>query len=294
MVAEQQEPDRRFPTVAFPNPEEPGALELAIALAEAHHVDLVSPTTPTPIGGGRRPDPQRAGGCSTATRSGRSSATTCSPRASPATAAVHDRLVGVARQDRRRSRRGYGETLTGFKWVNRVPDLVFGYEEALGYSVDPEHVKDKDGVSALLLLCEIAAIQKARGRSLHGRARPHRHPPRPARRPAFLDPRLRPVADRGEPAWGRPAVLAQAAWPWSRSRTCPLGSADLPPTDGLRYRLAEGARVIVRPSGTEPKLKAYLEVVIPVRPDDGVDAARIAAAGRLDAIKGDVKAALGI
>ena len=73
-----------------------------------------------------------------------------------------------------------------------------------------------------------------------------------------------------------------------------LGSADLPPTDGLRYRLADGARVIVRPSGTEPKLKCYLEVVIPVHPDDGVDAARIAAAGRLDAIKGDVQRALGI
>ena len=85
-----------------------------------------------------------------------------------------------------------------------------------------------------------------------------------------------------------------AASPSTRSTTSRSGSADLPPTDGLRYRLAEGARVIVRPSGTEPKLKCYLEVVIPVHPDDGVDAARIAAAGRLDAIKGDVKHALGI
>ena len=72
------------------------------------------------------------------------------------------------------------------------------------------------------------------------------------------------------------------------------GSADLPPTDGLRYRLADGARVIVRPSGTEPKLKCYLEVVVPVDPDAGVDAARIAAAGRLDALRDDVKAAAGI
>jgi phosphomannomutase len=73
-----------------------------------------------------------------------------------------------------------------------------------------------------------------------------------------------------------------------------LGSAELPPTDGLRYHLAEGARVIVRPSGTEPKLKAYLEVVVPVHPDDGVDAARISAAGRLDAVKADVRRALGL
>ena len=72
------------------------------------------------------------------------------------------------------------------------------------------------------------------------------------------------------------------------------GSAELPPTDGLRYRLADGARVIVRPSGTEPKIKCYLEVVVPVHPDDGVDAARIAAAGRLDALRNDIKQAAGI
>ena len=72
------------------------------------------------------------------------------------------------------------------------------------------------------------------------------------------------------------------------------GSAELPPTDGLRYTLAEGARVIVRPSGTEPKVKCYLEVVVPVGDEDGVDAARISAAGRLDAIKGDLRAAAGL
>ena len=72
------------------------------------------------------------------------------------------------------------------------------------------------------------------------------------------------------------------------------GSAELPPTDGLRYRLADGARVIVRPSGTEPKIKAYLEVVVPVHPEDGVDAARISAAGRLDALGSDIRRAAGI
>jgi phosphomannomutase len=73
-----------------------------------------------------------------------------------------------------------------------------------------------------------------------------------------------------------------------------LGSDALPPTDGLRYALADGARVIVRPSGTEPKVKCYLEVVVPVDPEDGVDAARIAAAGRLDAIAADVRTAAGL
>ena len=80
----------------------------------------------------------------------------------------------------------------------------------------------------------------------------------------------------------------------SRSTTCPRASADLPPTDGLRYRLADGARVIVRPSGTEPKLKCYLEVVVPVDPEAGVDAARISAAARLDALRDGIKAAAGI
>ena len=139
------------------------------------------------------------------------------------------------------------ETLTGFKWIARVPGLRYGYEEALGYCVDPEGVRDKDGITAALLITELASTLKAEGRTL-------------------LD------------------LLDDLA----------LGGSGLLPTEGLRYRLAEGARVVVRPSGTEPKLKCYLEVVVPVHPDDGVDAARISAAGRLDAIKGDVRRALGL
>ena len=72
------------------------------------------------------------------------------------------------------------------------------------------------------------------------------------------------------------------------------GSAGLPPTDGLRYRLGSGARVVVRPSGTEPKLKCYLEVVVPVDPEAGVDAARISAAARLDALRDGIRTAAGI
>jgi phosphomannomutase len=189
----------------------------------------------------------------------------------------------------------YAETLTGFKWIGRVDGLAFGYEEALGYCVDPEHVRDKDGVSALLLLCEIAAAAKADGRTLtdllddiaaeHGLHATDQLSVRVddlAEIAAVMD-RLRstPPASLGGLAVERVDDLAQ-------------GSADLPPTEGLRYRLAEGGRVIVRPSGTEPKLKCYLEVVVPVNPDDGVEAARISAAGRLDALRNDIKAAAGI
>ena len=254
-----------------------------------------SPTTRTPTGA--RP-PSRAstgGGCCAATRSARCSATTCCTRGSKGTYAcsiVSSSLLGKMAAEHGQK---YVETLTGFKWISRVPDLAFGYEEALGYCVDPEHVKDKDGVSALLLLCEIAAIQKARGRTLmdvldhiathHGLHATDQLSIRVSDLSLIADAMSR-LRDAPPSSLGGLAVESV--------EDLSLGSADLPPTDGLRYRLAEGARVIVRPSGTEPKLKAYLEVVIPVHPDDGVDAARIAAAGRLDAIKGDVKAALGI
>ena len=189
----------------------------------------------------------------------------------------------------------YVETLTGFKWIGRVEGLAFGYEEALGYCVDPEHVRDKDGVSALLMLCELAAETKAAGRTLldvlddlalaHGLHATDQVSVRVADLAligqAMDRLRAQPPAELGGLAVERLDDLSQ-------------GSAELPPTDGLRFHLADGARVIVRPSGTEPKLKCYLEVVVPVDPDAGVDAARISAAARLDAIGTDVKDALGL
>ena len=187
------------------------------------------------------------------------------------------------------------ETLTGFKWISRAPGLAFGYEEALGYCVDPDHVKDKDGVSALLLVCEMAAAAKAEGRTLNDLlddiAAEHGLHATDQLSVRFddlgRDPGHHAAAARDA---RRPA---SAAWRWSGSTTCPWAATTLPPTDGLRFALADGARVIVRPSGTEPKVKCYLEVVIAVDPEDGVDAARIAAAGRLDAIKGDLRVAAG-
>jgi phosphomannomutase len=185
------------------------------------------------------------------------------------------------------------ETLTGFKWIGRVEGLVFGYEEALGYCVDPGKVRDKDGVSALLLMCELAAELKQAGLTL-------------------VD-RLDEIASTyGVHATDQLSVrmsdLSQIPATMDRLRTTPptslgglavdgiddlaLGSALLPPTDGLRFRLAEGARVIVRPSGTEPKIKCYLEVVEPTT--DGVGPARARAAERLAAIRTDMAAAAGI
>ena len=190
----------------------------------------------------------------------------------------------------------YAETLTGFKWIGRVPGLAFGYEEALGYCCDPDHVRDKDGISAMLLLCELAAQVKAEGRTLVD----------------VLDDLARGhglhATDQLSVRVDDPSLIAAAM---KRLRTDPpaslgglvvgsvddlaVGSDDLPPTDGLRLHLAAGARVVIRPSGTEPKLKCYVEVVVPVAPDDdGVEAAHIYAAGRLDAIKADLAVVLGL
>jgi phosphomannomutase len=188
----------------------------------------------------------------------------------------------------------YQETLTGFKWIGRVPGLAFGYEEALGYCVAPDLVRDKDGVSALLRIAELAAELKAGGLTLLDR----------------LDELAR---DYGVHATDQLSVrvtdLSLIAAAMQRLRDNPPqqlggfaveraddlneGGPELPATDGLRYYLADGGRAVVRPSGTEPKLKCYLEVVVDVG-DDDVAAARISAAGRLDAISADLAAAAGL
>jgi phosphomannomutase len=183
----------------------------------------------------------------------------------------------------------YGETLTGFKWIVRAGggDLVYGYEEALGYCVAPQHVRDKDGISAALLVCELAAGLKAELDTL-------------------LDRLDELAADFGVHATDQVSVrvddLGEISLLMQRLRTHPpaslldepvTGLDDLlPETDALVLR-TESARVVVRPSGTEPKLKAYLEVVEPTA-DGDVPAARERAAAALSALRTETCAALGL
>ena len=269
VVTEQEQPDPDFPTVAFPNPEEPGAMDLALALAERVGADLVVANDPdadrcaaaVPGPHGWRMLRGDEVGALLAAHLLRRGA-----KGTYATSIVSSSLLGRMAQA---AGQPYAETLTGFKWIGRVDGLAFGYEEALGYCVDPEHVKDKDGVSALLLLCELAAGAKAEGRSAHRPARRHRRRARAARHRPALGPGDRPGRDR------RAMERLRATPPTSLGGLAveqvddlAEGSADLPPTEGLRYRLAEGGRVVVRPSGTEPKLKCYLEVVVPVTEED--------------------------
>ena len=174
------------------------------------------------------------------------------------------------------------ETLTGFKWIGRVPGLAYGYEEALGYCVDPATVPDKDGVTAALMAAEMAAGLKAQGRTLldvlDDLARRHGVHQTDAFSVRVSDLSLIPPVMqrlRDEP----PARLGSTEV--SSVEDLAEGVDGLPPTEGMRFLLADGTRVIVRPSGTEPKLKVYLEAVVPVEGDDGLPAAREEAARRL-------------
>jgi phosphomannomutase len=191
----------------------------------------------------------------------------------------------------------YVETLTGFKWIGRVEGLAFGYEEALGYCAAPELVRDKDGVSALLRIVELAALLKAEERTLVDRlddiARSHGLHATDQLSTRVSDPaQITAVMERlrAQPfaALGGLDVL--------EVEDLAAGAGGLPPTEGLRFRLADDGRVVVRPSGTEPKIKCYLEVVVAVPPEEegGVGAARIVAAQRLDAIRNDLAHAAGI
>jgi phosphomannomutase len=294
VVPEQADPDADFPTVSFPNPEEPGAMDLAMALAAEHDADIVVANDPdadrcavaVPTDQGWRMLRGDEVGALLADHLLRRGVTGVF-----ATTIVSSSLLG-----RIASAHGvaYQETLTGFKWIGRVPGLAFGYEEALGYCVAPDLVRDKDGVSALLRVAELAAELKAAGRTLldrldeiAGQYGVHATDQLSVRVTdlSVIDAAMQRLRD------SPPQVLG--GFRVERADDLAQGSADLPPTDGLRYYLEHGGRVVVRPSGTEPKIKCYLEVVVPVA-DDGVAAARISAAGRLDAIRADLSAAAGL
>jgi len=293
VVAAQAAPDPAFPTVAFPNPEEPGAMDLALALAAERGADLVVANDPdadrcaagVPDGDGwrmLRGDEVGALLAHHLLRSGR--------QGTYAASIVSSSLLGAMA---RAAGQAYAETLTGFKWISRVEGLTFGYEEALGYCVDPTRIRDKDGISALLLLCELAAAEKAAGRTLldvlddlareHGVYATDQLSVRVTDLALITDAMARLRATPPTTLGGLPVTAVD---------DLAAGSADLPPTEGLRYR-CDGARVVVRPSGTEPKLKCYLEAVVPVTGDD-VAAARAVAADRLTGVRTDLEAALGL
>ncbi|WP_312033816.1 phospho-sugar mutase [Actinoplanes sp. TBRC 11911] len=288
VVADQFTPDPEFPTVAFPNPEEPGAMDHLLALAGLGGADLAVANDPDadrcavaiPSDGGWRPLRGDELGVLLADHLIR--------RGVPgtyATTIVSSQLLG-----RLCTARGvpYAETLTGFKWIVRAAeDLAYGYEEALGYCVAPALVRDKDGITAALNVAEMAAGLKAEGRTLADRL-DELAAEFGVHATDQLSVRVDDLAEIGV-AMGRarrepPATLLGA----------PLTAIDdlLPDNDVLTFRTA-AARVVIRPSGTEPKLKAYLEVVEPVGQGD-VRGARERAAASLRTLRTEVAAALGV
>jgi phosphomannomutase len=266
-VAEQAEPDPDFPTVAFPNPEEPGALDLAFALARENDADLVIANDPDAdrlaIG---VPDPsaeqgfRRLSGNEVGTLLGWTAAEQAAARgtggALAASIVSSPALRAVAAEYGLR----FAETLTGFKWVSRVPGLVFGYEEALGYLVNPQTVRDKDGISAATAALALAVRLRESGKTLSDRLDDFTQrfgayaSDQISIRVTDLDRIARIMAGlRAAP----PTELADVAV--TRIDDLREGSAGLPPSDVLRIALDDGSRVMVRPSGTEPKLKIYLD-----------------------------------
>jgi phosphomannomutase len=300
VVPEQSRPDPDFPTVAFPNPEEPGAIDLATGLAERIGGDLVIAHDPDadrcavavfdphgPRGGSWR----ALTGDELGSLLGEEVAKAWRdiPHAHDAvrpalvSSIVSSRLLArIARDHLLR----YQRTLTGFKWIARVPGLVFGYEEAIGYCLRPDLVRDKDGITAGLAIARLAAKAKLANRSLidllDDLARRHGLHATAQVAWRFSDSSKLSEAMR---ALRRAAPRNIGEVPVTRTIDLANGWERLYPTDALVFSLADGSRVVVRPSGTEPKIKCYLEVIEAVQPTAdfaALTAIRRRAAGRLD------------
>lgn len=300
-VTEQCEPDPDFPTVPFPNPEEAGALDMAIEKAREVDAQLVIASDP---------DADR---CSIAIRDGEdwrqlsgdemgsilgeyiaSQTSPSQTNAAFASSIVSSQLLEVITKAHGFTYKG---TLTGFKWIARAENLVYGYEEAIGFCVNPKAVRDKDGMSAALLLAHIAHQQNARGETLqdildqlyvkHG---------------LYLSA---PVTLRVDDLALIPATMARVreAPPAELVNSAIMTTVDLsdvsqerglPVADVVMWYTMQGDRVVVRPSGTEPKVKCYLEVYVPVTCPEELPKAKRVAAERMELLKKDVAAALGM
>jgi phosphomannomutase len=311
-VPEQSSPDPDFPTVSFPNPEEPGAMDLAFALAGKVGADIVLANDPDAdraavgaldpaTGQWHQLHGDQVGallGAHLVARGGRAGVAANTADATNTSKPVFANSIVSSRllaKIAAKANYDHVQTLTGFKWISRVPSLTFGYEEALGYCVAPEIVRDKDGISAGLLLAEMAAGLKSVGRTLFD---------------VLDDLALEHGLHASNQISIRVEELTDIAGMMARLRAQPpvsfdgsnvaqltdlsVGTKELPATEGMSYLTENGTRVIIRPSGTEPKLKCYLEVIVPVAGPEQLSAARDEAQRALAAVVLDVKAALGL
>lgn len=274
-VAEQEQPDGNFPTVAYPNPEEPGALDLAKALAASEQADLIVAHDPdadrlaialrnrdglgfTQLTGNQLglllgwecAEQWKHSGHTQNGANGTLAATVVS---SPALGAVAE-AYGL----------DFTQTLSGFKWVSRVPNLVFGFEEALGYLVNPEVVRDKDGISAAALAVSLAKRLAGQAKTLWDQL-----DEASMRFGHFASDQLVVRLERSADVERLSASIRQqpptmfgdvAVKKFTDFMDEASGFGGMPvPANVLRFDLADGSRVMIRPSGTEPKLKLYLD-----------------------------------
>ena len=265
-VPSQQQPDGKFPTVVFPNPEEPGAMDESMATALIHNADLVLVNDPDADrlavafkkadGGYQQLTGDQLGlilgeeMASRASREGLTGSLACSIVSSNALGKVAEHY-GF----------GFEQTLTGFKWVSRVPNLIFGYEEALGYCVDWNQVRDKDGLSAAVIVADIASALASQGYTLGDQLEKlmQRYGYFSTGQISIRVTDLSIISNIMQNLRNNPP--AQIAGVDAVFQDLNQSSGSLPATDALKFSLADGRTVIVRPSGTEPKLKCYLQAV---------------------------------
>ena len=296
LVAAQADPDPDFPTVPFPNPEEAGALDMAIEQAREQGADLIIAVDPDADRCALAvPDPTSETGWSPLSGDQIGSLLGEFLASRGMTGSLANSIVSSRLLSRIAHAHGleHHTTLTGFKWIARAPGLGFGYEEAIGFCPDPAHVRDKDGIATSVVAASLVAALKAQGRSvwdeLERLARLHGlHVSSPL---TFRVEQIEQISSgmarlRAQP----PTVLAGS--PVVEVSDLAQGYRGLPPTDGVLVLTEAGDRVIARPSGTEPKLKCYLEVILPVA--DGEPLPWEQARERLDAIKGAFAEIIGL
>lgn len=263
LVDSQADPDPDFPTVAFPNPEEPGAIDLALETARSFAADIVIANDPDADRCAAAVNDPKVGwrmlrGDELGVILGESIASHISNGILANSIVSSSILSKIAKH----YNLDFKETLTGFKYLAKIPNLTFGYEEALGYCVDAQTVNDKDGLSAALMLAQIAVDLKAQKKTVvdllnevwarhgfHGTEQ--------------ISIRVNSISDVTKLMGGLrnnpPIEIAGRAVESIDDLEKPTN--DLPPTDGLRIWLAGGIRIIIRPSGTEAKMKCYVEVI---------------------------------
>ncbi|QKD79371.1 phospho-sugar mutase [Actinomyces marmotae] len=307
VVPEQFEPDPGFPTVAIPNPEEAGTMDLLLDLARRERADLAIALDPDAdrcsvavpdetVAGGWRQLTGDAVGILLGEQAAELAAFTGTGVL--ASSIASGRMLRKIAQDHGLAHR---ITPTGFTWISRVPGLVFGYEEAMGYCVDPASVRDKDGIAAAVRMALLSSVLKAQGRSLvslldrlaqrHGLHLTCQMSAR-ADDAGVIDGVMRRLREGGAPAKlaGSPVVDVFDLMDGASDGN----GAQLPPADGIIIKTAADDRVVLRPSSTESKLKCYCEVVMEIPDGEPVPAVRTAASERLAVIRADLRGALGI